>query len=126
MLNFLAYGREFRLNDGQIYTAKRLAIGNYYLLIASVFIYKTALEKTSGIKSKKKTLDYIKFMRENSIEFAKVKVEWDNIVKYLGNWVEGIKVEKLEHRELVEVLGSVIEFNTVKSTGTGRPLKALD
>jgi hypothetical protein len=75
MLNFLAYGREFRLNDGQIYTAKRLAIGNYYLLIASVFIYKTALEKTSGIKSKKKTLDYIKLMRENSIELAKVKEE---------------------------------------------------
>jgi hypothetical protein len=126
MINFLAYGREFRLRDGRVITVKRLAMGFYYLLIASVLIYKTALEKTSGIKSKKNIKDYIKFMRENALDFAKVKVEWTNIIGYLKDWVDGADVAKLEHGEVLECLSHVIEFNTVKAVKGGKGIASLD
>jgi len=126
MINFLAYGREFRLRNGLVITVKRLAIGLYYLLIASVLIYKNAIESVKEIKDKKNIKDYIKYLRFNSLEFAKVKVEWANITNYLKDWVEGVDITKLEQSEVLECLSDVIEFNTVSITKGGKGISTLD
>ena len=49
MLNIIAEGKKCQLSDGQIIIVGRVTVRDYYLLVASLLIYKQALANLIGI-----------------------------------------------------------------------------
>ncbi len=125
MLNIIAEGKKYKLSSEQVVTVKRINVRDYYLLIASLLIYKIALENISEIAKIKKISEYIKFARDNNIDIAKVKVEFDNMTEILKGCVD-IDINKLEQPIIIEILNKVMEFNSVKLSWGGKELESID
>jgi hypothetical protein len=125
VLTIIAEGKKYQLTNEQVITVKRITVREYYLLVASLLIYKQALANLvniQGIKDPKKYIDYIK---EHSIDIAKTKVEFDNIKLYLKDCVD-INIEKLDQGIVIEILNYVMEFNSVKFGMGGKELADLE
>ena len=111
MYNIIAYGKKYLLSDGQIVVVNKINVRQYYLLILCLLIYKNALIKISKVKYKTAN-EYLETIKENSIEYAKVKVEYNNILEILKECID-IEITKIKQEYIMEIINNVLLFNSI-------------
>jgi len=126
MLDIVAEGKKYLLSNEQVIIVKRVSVIGYYLLIASLLIYKKALISICGASKINKIDKYIKYIKEHALDVAKTKIEFDKIKELIKDSVENINIDNQKHEIVIEILNKVLEFNSVSFGLGGKEFETLE